>query len=361
MTVFNSDELDDFTRSVGRFVDDRYGFVTHRRLAASVTGFGTTEWSAMAELGWLALPVDAGHGGMGGGATETAVIMEAIGCGLLLEPYLASVVLAGGLIGSVGSDAQKSEILPTIASGKAIYAFAHEEFETGRFAEAVLTNGIFRISGAKMLVLHGDAATKLLVSAQYEGGQSLFLVDGTAPGVVRTVFTLVDNRRAADIRFDDVAVQRLGGSDSTTQIAAILDRAVAALCAEAVGAMGALNAMTLAFTKTRQQFGVPIGSFQVVQHRLVDMAIAEAESGSIARAATDAIDAGHPHAALVVSAAKIRINRASRFIGESAVQLHGGMGIAGEQAVGNYFKRLLLIGSLFGDCDVHLDRLAVSA
>lgn len=361
MTVFNGDELDEFTRSVGRFVDDRYGFVTHRRLAASATGFGTAEWSAMAELGWLALPIGADHGGMGGGATETAVILEAIGRGLLLEPYLASVVLAGGLIGSAGSDAQKTEILPSIASGKAIYAFAHEELDSGRFVKAVLTNGIFRLSGSKMLVLHGDAATQLLVSAQYDGGQSLFLVDGTAPGVVRAVFTLVDNRRAADIRFDDVAVQRLGGSDSTTQIAAILDRAVAALCAEAVGAMAALNAMTLAFTKTRQQFGVPIGSFQVIQHRLVDMAVAETEARSIARAAADAIDTGHPHAAMVVSSAKIRINRASRFIGESAVQLHGGMGMTGELAVGHYFKRLLLIGSLFGDCDVHLDRLAAAA
>lgn len=357
--IFSADERDSFTRSVDRFVEERYGFDRQREIAASADGFGHAEWRDMADLGWMALPLPEDAGGLGGGMQETAIVMAGIGRGLLLEPYLATVVLAGGLIAACADEPARSDLLSAIAAGEAIWAFADTDGDDPVLA---LPDGEgWRIGGTKTLVLHGHSAGHLLVSARTADGTGLFMVDADAPGVERRRFDMVDGRGVAEIGFGAAPAVRLGNGDAAVAIVAAHDRAAVALCSEAVGAMAALNAMTLDYARTRQQFGVAIGSFQALQHRLVDMAVAETEARSVAAAAAEALDAGHPMASMVVSAAKIRINRAGRFVGESAIQLHGGIGMTNELAAGHYFKRLLAIGSLFGDCDMHLDRLASAA
>lgn len=346
-----------FADSVGRFVAERYDFDTHRRIAASEQGYGSAEWSEMAELGWTCLSLPADQGGLGGGAAETAIVMEGIGRGLLLEPYIATTVLCGTLIASCASDAQKGALMPAIAAAETVIAFAHQD--SAPTSAARRPDGGWVVNGGKTLVLHGPCADWLIVSAPIDGeGLALFLLAGDTPGVTRKAYRLVDGRPIAEVVFADAGAERLGGGDATGAIARALDHAVAACCAEAVGAMAALNRETLAFAKTRQQFGVPIASFQALQHRMVDMTIAEQEVRSIAQAAAHALDAGHPEAGRLVSAAKVRACRAGRMVGESAVQIHGGIGMTSELAIGSWFKRLLAIESLFGDIDFHLDRVA---
>lgn len=367
MAAFDSAERASFADSVGRFVTDRYDFDRYRALRATPEGYGREEWQAYADLGWLALPFAAEAGGLGGGAEETAIVMEAIGRGLLLEPFLASIVLGGGLVDRCGTAGQIETLVPTLTTGETVLAFAHNERDAGdaidliRASVSVGPDG-YRLSGRKTLVLHGDVATRLVVSARIEdeAALSLFLVDPGAAGVSVEPHRLIDGRGFAEISFVDAATERLGAAPAEAAIRSAVDGATVAICAEAVGAMEVLNAATLAYAKTRQQFGRPIGNFQALQHRLVDMAVAEQEARSITRAAARALDASHPGAALVISAAKLCINRAGRFIGESAIQLHGAIAMTEELSVGHYFKRLLTIGSLFSDTDEHLDRIAGS-
>lgn len=357
--TFDDQELESFTSSVDRFVTERYPFERQRELARSACGFGREEWREMADLGWMALSVPADHGGLGGGVREEAIIMAGIGRGLLLEPFLASAIVSTAIVASLASEVQRALILPGMASGERLYALGEEDGATAMTARPEGEG--WRLDGDKALVLHGDVADRLLIAALAGEEIGMFLVDADAAGVSRAPFQLIDGRGGADIALRDTPAERLGAGDARAALAATRDRGTIAVCAEAIGAMAALNALTLAYVKTRQQFGVTIGSFQVIQHRLVDMTVAEIEARSIVAAAAEAFDAGNPMAGMLVSTAKLRINRAARLIAEGAVQLHGGIGMTDELAVGHYFKRLLAIGSLFGDCDHHLDRLADAA
>ncbi len=362
MTAFSADELASFADSVDRFVLDRCQLEQQRALAASADGFSRTLWHDYAGLGWLALPIPESHGGLGGGAAELGVVFDAVGRGLLLEPLLATIVLGAGAL-AAGSDTQQAAILPEVASGAMLLALAFTERDSGHDRHPTGTiatpngDGV-RLTGAKSFVLHGNAADRLIVSARIGvGGETgLFLVDPAAPGVTRTAYRLIDSRQAADITLADTPAERLDGEDAAAILDRTLDLATTLVCAESVGAIAALNRATVEHARTRRQFGKTIGSFQALQHRMVDMMIAEQEARAITRAALAAIDAGAADAWRIVSAAKARTAAAGRFVGEQAIQIHGGVGMGEELAVGHHFKRLLLNGAFLGDTDWHLAR-----
>ncbi|MAF49597.1 MAG: acyl-CoA dehydrogenase family protein [Rhodospirillales bacterium] len=367
-----SEEQQLLKNSAERYVERDYGFERRRDIIAGADGFGRETWAQMAELGWLGLPFAEEDGGFGGTPVETMVVMEAIGRGLMVEPYLTTVVLAGGLIAACGNADQKSAILPKVASGEMLLAFAYAE-PRSRFDPADVEttaakdgNG-YRLNGHKAVVLHGGAADKIIVSARTAGGQrdaagiTLFLVDADAAGLEVLPYPTIDGSQAAEVRLADVASDNVLGDVDTAYpaIDAVLDAGIAAVAAEAVGAMQVLHDDTLDYLKTRRQFGQPIGSFQALQHRIVDMYIELEQARSAAVMATLRIGAADPeirrHA---LSAAKVQIGRSSRFIGQNAVQLHGGIGMTDELRVSHYFKRLTVIATQFGNVDFHLDRMA---
>jgi alkylation response protein AidB-like acyl-CoA dehydrogenase len=353
-----------------RFIDKDYGFEQRRALAKSAEGFSRAHWRQFAELGLLALPFPEEFGGMNGNAVDTMIVMEAFGRGLVLEPYLSTVILAGGLIRDAGSKAQKEDMLPAIAGGELLLALAHYEpgtrYQLNHVATVAKADGSgWKLSGTKAVVLGGGAADKFIVLARTSGaerdkdGLSLFIVNRNAPGVSARSYQTQDGARAADIKFDGVNI----GSEALigTQGAALpvieraLDYGIAALCAEAVGAMVALNEATLEYLKTRKQFGTNIGRFQTLQHRMVDMVIATEQARSMATLAAvkaDAADAAERRRA--VSAAKAYVGQQLRFVGQQAVQSHGAMGVVDELNVAHYFKRLTMINATFGDADHHL-------
>ncbi|MGH6981070.1 MAG: acyl-CoA dehydrogenase family protein [Stellaceae bacterium] len=361
--------LDDTVR---RLVKDEYEFADRKKYLAEPQGFSAGLWAKYAELGLLGLPFAEEYGGFGGGGIETMIVMEAFGRGLALEPYLATVVLGGGLIALAGSDAQKSDILPEIAAGKMMLAFAqgerHSRYDLARVETSAKPQGSgFVLNGHKSVVLHGGAAHKLIVSARTAGtgndtsGLSLFVVDRDAKGVTVSDYPTVDGLRAADVTLSNVSVGAdalLGPRDNAYPlIVRVADRAVAALCAEAVGIMETLNAMTLEYIKTRKQFGVAIGSFQVLQHRMVDMLINAEQAKSMEILAAMSIDSDDQREReRAVSAAKVQTGLSGRFVGQQAIQLHGGIGMTDEYAAGHYFKRLSSIEHNFGDTDYHLER-----
>ncbi len=363
--------------SIDRLIDDAYGdFEKRRTYAQEPHGFSMALWRRYAELGLLGLPFAEADGGYGGGAVETMLVMEAIGRGLALEPYLATVVLGGGLVRLGGNAAQRQRILPRIADGSLRLAFAHNErqarydlFDVATTARA--EGGGFVLNGAKTVVLHGDSADLLVVGARLSGnrrdrtGIGLFLVDAGAAGVTRRAYPTQDGQRAAEITLAQVRVPAdamLGAPDAgLALIGQVTDAAIAALCAEAVGAMSALHAMTVDYLKTRKQFGVPIGSFQALQHRAADMLVALEQARSMAMYAAmmaDAPDAAERHTAM--AAARVQIDESARMIGQGAIQLHGGIGMTQEYRAGHYFKRLTMIGLLFGDTAHHLKTVAAA-
>jgi len=358
--------------TVRRLVKDEYEFADRKKYLAEPQGFSAALWAKYAELGLLGLPFAEEYGGFGGGGIETMIVMEAFGRGLALEPYLATVVLSGGLIALAGSDGQKSDILPEVAAGKMMLAFApgerHSRYDFAQVeTSAKPQGGGFILNGHKSVVLHGGAAHKLIVSARTAGsgndknGLSLFIVDRDAKGVTVRDYPTVDGLRAADVTLSNVSVGAdalLGPRDNAYPlIVRAADRAVAALCAEAVGIMETLNAMTLDYIKTRKQFGVAIGSFQVLQHRMVDMLINAEQAKSMEILAAMSIDSNDQREReRAVSAAKVQIGQSGRFVGQQAIQLHGGIGMTDEYAAGHYFKRLSSIEHTFGDTDYHLDR-----
>jgi pimeloyl-CoA dehydrogenase small subunit len=367
-----SDEQRLLDETVRRLIADEYDFAARKKYLAEPHGFSAALWTKYAELGLLGLPFAEAYGGFGGGGIETMIVLEAFGRGLVLEPFLATVILGGGLVALAGSDAQKSAILPQIAAGKRKLAFAQGE-RRSRFdlahveTTARKSGGGFVLNGHKSVVPHGGAADTFIVSARSAGGAtdatgiSLFLVERDAEGVRVRDYPTVDGLRAADVMLDGVAVGAaavLGPLDGALPIiAAIADRAVAALCAEAVGIMETLNAMTLDYLKTRKQFGVPIGSFQVLQHRMVDNVIAAEQAKSMTIFAAMSVD-GEDAAARgrAVSAAKVQVGQSGRLVGQQSIQLHGGIGMTDEYAAGHYFKRLSTIEHSFGNTDYHLDR-----
>jgi pimeloyl-CoA dehydrogenase small subunit len=362
--------------SVERLFADQYAFEARKRYAQEPGGFSRALWRRYAELGLLGLPFSEEHGGSAGGPVETMIVMDAIGRALALEPYLAAVVLAGGLLRLGGSDTLRGELIPQIAGGDLILAFAHGErqarYDLADVATTARRDGSgYVLDGAKSLVLHGDSAQRFVVSARVGGGQreqdgiALFLVDAAAPGVSTRGYDTVDGQRAAEVTLAGVRV----GADTVIGeagaafplIERIADAAMAALTAEAVGAMAAMHEITVDYIKTRKQFGVTIGSFQALQHRAADMLVALEQARSMALLATVMVgedDRRERRAA--IAAAKVQIGRSGRFVGQQAIQLHGGIGMTMEAKVGHYFKRLTTIDTMFGDADYHLGLLAAS-
>ena len=360
--------------SVERFVDKDYPFERRRQLAAGAEGFGRDNWAKFAELGWLGIPFPSDLGGVGGGPVETMIVMQAFGRGLVVEPFVSTVVLGGTLVTQGGGEAHRQALLPALAQGKLLLAFAFAEpqsrFNLADVASVARKDGRgFVLDGHKAVVFHADSADKIIVSARTGGatreadGISLFLVDAGADGLALRAYPTVDGLRAAEVTLAGVRVDAeaaLGPIDGgLALIERAVDHGIAAVCAEAVGVMAALLAATQDYVKTRSQFGVPIGSFQVLQHRLVDMFMELELSKSLAHIAAAGVSDPDPRArARAVSAAKARIGKAGRFIGQQAIQLHGGMGMTDELPVGHYFKRLTMIDTLFGDADHHLRRFA---
>jgi alkylation response protein AidB-like acyl-CoA dehydrogenase len=369
-----SDEQQLLKDSVDRFVRENYGLADRRKAVAAEDGFSRAHWRTMAELGWLGAALPEEYGGIGGGPVETMVIMEGFGRGLVVEPYFASVVLGGNLVLAGGSDGLKREILPGLAEGRLLLAFAFAERQS-RYdlfdveTTARRSGGGFVLNGHKGVVIHGGSADKIVVSARTAGGVrdrngiSLFVVDGDARGVSRRGYQTIDGLRAAEISLENVEVPAgaaLGAIDHAMPlIDDVARRGMAALAAEAVGIMDTMQSLTNDYLKTRQQFGRPLGKFQALQHRMVDILIACEESRSAALAATlrlDDEDAVRRDKA--VAAAKVKIGQAAHFVGQNAIQLHGGMGMTDEMHISHYFKRLTLIDTMFGDHAYHLKRYA---
>jgi pimeloyl-CoA dehydrogenase small subunit len=360
--------------SVGRLLADRYEFDQRKAYGKAAEGWNREVWAQFAELGILGLPFAEQHGGFGGGPVETMIVMEAFGGALTLEPYLATVILGGGLVDLAGNDAQKAAVLPKIADGSLCLAFAHGErqarydlFDVGVTAKRDGAGWI--LNGEKSLVLHGDTADKLVVSARSGGGRrdrggiGLFLIDANAAGVSRRGYPTQDGQRAAEVSLSNVKVGADGvlgdPANAFPAVERVVDVAIAALCAEAVGAMGAMHAQTVEYLKTRKQFGVAIGSFQALQHRAVEMFVALEQARSMAMFASvmaQEENAGERRRA--IAAAKVQTGRSGKFVGQQAIQLHGGVGMTMELKVGHYFKRVTMIDVMFGDADHHLARLA---
>jgi len=364
------DEQLSLQESVRRFLTERYDFEARRGCLAKPWGSNDEIWQAFAEQGFLSIGLPEAHGGIGG-ATELMLTMEEIGRALVLEPYLSTVALCAPLIADHGTESQQTELLPRVAAGTLKLALAHGEADA-RYASAVLTEARRAgdscvLNGAKTTVLDGAVADLLLVSAKTENGLAVFLVDPNTPGVRLARYRTQDGRSAADVFFKDAKLPAslvLGNGDATAALERAVERGIAALCAEAVGAMEATNATTIEYTKSRKQFGQPIGRFQALQHRMADMFVQATQSRSMGILAAGRCaahqngKAGNETDAELrrrdVSAAKYYVGKAARFVGQQAVQLHGGMGMADELAVSHYFKRLTMIDMTFGDSTHHL-------
>lgn len=373
MDLTLSDEQRLLRESVDRFIAETYDADHRRRVAADPLGFSPEIWKKFAELGWLALPIDEAYGGLGGGAIETGILMEAFGRGLVTEPYLSTVVIGAGLISECGSDAQKQAILPEIADGSLRLAFAHSE-RAARFdlakvdTKARRTPDGWRLDGHKTAVLDGNAAAQIIVSARLAnedgalGKLCLFLVPSGIAGLGLRDYPRLGGGRACNLDLAGVQLAAdalLGdGSDALPKIECVVDRALAALCAEAVGIMQIMLDTTLDYTKIRKQFGRPLAANQVIRHRLADMAMQCDEARSIALRAALMADAEPVARGRAASGAKAKIGKCARFVAEQSVQLHGAMGVTEELDIGSYFKRLLAFDTLFGGSAHHYRRHA---
>ena len=366
-----SDEQRLLKDSVDRLIADRYGFEARRLYRAEPGGWSRAVWAQFAELGLLGLPFSEQDGGFGGGPVETAIVMEAFGRGLVVEPYLATVVMSGALLRHLATDEQRARLVPEIASGERILAYAQIERQSRHSLNDVKTEAErdgsgWRLRGAKSLVLHGDVADTLVVTARTAGaerdrhGIGVFLVEAEGPGVTRRGYPTQDGVRAAEIEFDGVAAEPLGDpADALPGIERAQDEILAALAGEAVGVMAAMHELTLDYMKTRKQFGRAIGDNQALQHRAVDMYVSLEQARSMSFFATMmALEIDATERQRAMHAAKVQIGQSGRHIGQEAVQLHGGIGMTMEYAVGHYFKRMTMIERGFGDTQAHLAALA---
>ncbi len=368
-----NDEQRMLADTVGRVARERYSFDARKRFAREAKGYGAEIWALAAELGLLAVPFAEEDGGVGGGGVELMLLHEAFGRALMLEPFLAAVVLGGGLVARLGAAAQRENILPGVMAGETTLALAYAE-PAGRYdpflveTRAERDGAGWRLKGEKAVVLNGDTADKLIVTARTSGapgerrGVSAFVVDGAQSGVTRKTFATIDGLRGAEIRLDNVAVAdgdllgpEGGGADA---LEATLAAGCVALCAEAVGAMESACDLTLDYLKTRTQFGAPIGRNQVLQHRMVDMRIALEQSRSMAILAACSLSSPAPERERRVAAAKALIGKSGGFVAEQAIQMHGGMGMTEEAAISHYAKRLVMIDHWLGDADYCLARFA---
>ena len=373
MDLTLSDEQRLLRESVDRFIAETYDADHRRRNASDPLGFSPDIWRKFADLGWLALPIDEAYGGLGAGSIETGILMEAFGRGLVAEPYLSTVVIGASLISECGSEAQKQAILPKVADGSLYLAFAHSE-RAARFdlaqvkTTAKRTQDGWRLDGHKTAVLDGNAADHVIVSARVAsddgmpGKLCLFLVPSGTAGLTLRDYSRLGGGRACNLDMTDVGLPTealLGdGSDTLPKIEAVVDRALAALGAEAVGIMQVMLAMTLEYTKVRQQFGRPLSANQVIRHRLADMAMHCDEARSMALRAALMTEAEPVARGRAASGAKAKIGKCARFVAEQAVQLHGAMGVTEELDIGSYFKRLLAFDTMFGGSTHHYRRHA---
>ncbi len=368
-----SQEQDILRDSVRRFVAENYNLESRRKILASDEGYDVAHWNQFAELGWLMLPFSEADGGIGGNAVDMTIVMEEFGRGLVVEPYLANIILAGSALRRAATPAQKDRLLPELMEGKVQLALAYAEPQ-GRYNLADITSMAvnegddYVLNGHKATVLNGPAADYLIVTARTSGGQrddsgiTAFIVPADARGVSRQDYLTQDGFRACEIRLDNVKVDQdsvLGEvGQALSLIEAVHDEAIVAIAAEAVGIMEELVTATVEYCKTRTQFGVAIGSFQVLQHRMAEMFMEHEQAKSMLYRAALAMDSGTGDIARNCSALKIQIGKSGRFVGQQAIQLHGGMGMTDELIVGHYFKRLTMINSLFGNVDYHMHRFA---
>jgi alkylation response protein AidB-like acyl-CoA dehydrogenase len=371
---FNFSEEQQMLRDgVARFVQQDYTFETRQRIIRDEQGFSAAHWQQFADLGWLQILFREADGGLGGTAVDLIALMELLGKGLVLEPILATAVLSGGLIAATGTDAQRAAWLVPLMEGKLQLAFAYAE-EQSRYNLADVTTTAVRqgeryvINGRKTVVLNGARADRILVSVRTSGerrnrdGISLLLVDAAAGGLHRRCYQTVNGDQAAELTFQDVAVtaEHLLGIEGAAYpvIEQAIDRATLGVCAEAVGAMEIIYKKTVEYAKLRKQFGVPIGSFQALQHRMVEMFIEHEQAKSLLLMAAMRCDSAGAPDPRAISALKSRVGKAAQHIGQEAIQIHGGIGITEELDVGHYFKRLTTIQNLFGSTDFHTRRFA---
>ncbi len=373
MDLTLSDEQRLLRESAERFVSETYTADHRRRIANDPLGFSAAIWKQFAELGWLALPIPEAYGGLGGGAIEIGILMEAFGRGLVSEPYLSTAVIGASLISECATEAQKQALLPKVADGSLYLAMAHSERQA-RFDLADIrttarkTPGGWRLDGQKTAVLDGSAAGQIIVSARVDDGSgkggklSLFLVPQGARGLTLRDYARLGGGRACNLELGGVELAAdalIGdGSDALPAIEAVVDRAMAALGAEAVGIMQTLLDQTLEYTRIRKQFGRPLSANQVIRHRLADMAMQCDEARSMALRAALMANAEHVARSRAASGAKAKIGKCARFVAEQSVQLHGAMGVTEELDIGSYFKRLLAFDTLFGGSAHHYRRHA---
>ena len=355
--------------SVSRYLSNEYNFEKRKAIINSESGVSDTVWQNFADMGLTAMAIAEADNGFGGGAMDLMAVMEAMGEALVVEPFLDTVGLAGRLVSRMGSDAQRAKLLPGLIDGSERLAFAyleqgHRYQLAPQLTVAKSSAGAWVLNGRKCLVTGAAAARHLLVSALTPQGVTLFIVDTKAAGVELNPSRTVDGFRVADVAFSNVTLHSdamLGGDGAAMPfIEEATDFATALLCAEAVGAMKSANDATLDYMKQRKQFGVPIASFQALQHRMVEMYITTEQARSMAILAASKVDdtTNSKERARVVSAAKIKIADAARLVSQESVQLHGGMGMTEELKVSHTFRRLTMIAQQFGDADHHLERYA---
>ena len=366
-----SDEQKMIQQSVERFVQDNYDLNTRISLSSDSLGYSNDYWKSMAELGWLGLPFDESDGGFGGNQIDVLVIMEQFGKGLVLEPYLASVVMGGGALKKGGTESLKKEILPGLVDGTKQLSFAYAEQQSRFDLEDVITSArkekdTFILNGQKSMVQNAETADHIVIAARTSGGQidengiTLFLVDASSEGLSMDNFPTVDGLRASEITLKNVSVNAnrvVGNVDEGFEILqSVANDAILALSAEAVGAMEVLYKDTVEYTQQREQFDHPMSEFQVLQHRMVDMFMEYEQCKSMLYRATMESVQDPKAAQRTIHGLKHLIGKSGLFVGENAVQLHGGMGVTEELRIGHFFKRLLVIDSMFGNADHHLQK-----
>lgn len=369
---FNFTEEQEMVRDgLSRLVRESYDLETRRSAIASQEGWRPEIWAQLAELGILGMPFSEDDGGFGGGPIDAMVVMEEFGKGLVIEPFVPTVVCAGGVFKHGGNPAQKEEHIGSIVSGDRTYAFAYAEprsrYDLGYVETTAKKEGSgYVINGHKAVVIGAPWASHLVVTARTSGkkrdrkGISVFVFEKGLDGVVTRDYPTVDGRRASEVYLENVSVPAdslIGHEDEALDlIGLVTDEAIAAQCAEACGAMKVAHAMTVEYSRQRKQFGVPIGKFQVLQHRMVDMYTEYEQAVSMTYLATLKLDENKKDRELAVSAAKVRVGQAAHHIGKDAIQIHGGNGMTDEYAIGHYFKRLTIFDSEFGNIDHHMKR-----
>ncbi|MEJ8824502.1 acyl-CoA dehydrogenase [Variovorax humicola] len=371
MNLNYSDDQSMLRESVQRFLREKHSFDHFRRIEAAGKAHDVELWRSFAHFGWLSVSISEAHGGLGGGAVESAIVSEALGSALVLEPYVPSAVLAGGLVDQLGTEAQCDAFLRPLMEGTALMAFAHDERAAGHDLSRIATTAVrtdsgYRIDGAKVMVLGGVSADTFLVTAKVgssaDGSSKIgvFIVPANAKGVLLSSFRTADGGEAADVQLNGVIIDAnalLGGRDDVSDAVLLaLDLAAAAMCWDAVGAMDALLAATVAFTKQRVQFSKPLSSFQALQHRMAEMAMKCTEARATALLASLSLEAPTAMRVRAVSGAKAKIGRVSRHVAQESIQLHGAMGFSDELPVGWWFKRLFVFENIYGSTSEHLER-----